>query len=279
MNKVKALTYKYPVIFSILVIIFSALITEIPLTPFFSRYMDIRKANFLAIILVQGTCAVILTVVIKAIGIFKTAGFTKPKQVWLGWPLVVMGLLSGTELFSGELVFNTSDPIDFILFVLVAISVGFIEEIMARSLILNIMLRKWGHTKKGIYLATIISSALFGLSHLTTVAVGRRELVAGLIQAVMTTFFGAIFAACFLRNNSVWPVILLHAFVDLFATAHDLTERFGEVHADPTIQSAIVTLIVTLPLFIYSMFIIRKVKPKVESQSDAVNRGGRALTN
>ncbi len=263
MNKIRASAYKYPVIFSIIIIIFSALMTEIPLTGFFARYMDLRKAHFLVIILEQGICAAILTLFIKALGIIKTAGFTKPKEwkhVWLGWPLAVMGLLNGIEVLSGEFVFNTSEPTVFVLYVLAIISVGFIEEIMARGLVLNLMLQKWGHTKRGIYLATIISSSLFGLSHLTTVMAGRRELVAGIIQAVSTTFFGVIFAACFLRNNSVWPIIILHAFVDLFAKAYDLTPRFGEIRTT-TVQGAVITLVVTIPLLIYGLFIIRKVKP------------------
>ncbi len=85
-------------------------------------------------------------------------------------------------------------------------------------------------------------------------------MVAGVFQAVATTFFGVIFAACFIRNNSIWPMIILHAFVDLFATAHDLTDSFGEIHVT-TAQNTLVTLIVTLPLFIYGMFILRKVEP------------------
>ena len=50
------------------------------------------------------------------------------------------------------------------------------------------------------------------------------------------------------------------AFVDLFATAHDLTDSFGEIHVT-TVQNTLVTLIVTLPLFVYGMFILRKVEP------------------
>lgn len=53
MNNIRVSVYKYPVIFSIIIIIFSALFTEIPLNGFFERFMDPHKALYLAITIEQ----------------------------------------------------------------------------------------------------------------------------------------------------------------------------------------------------------------------------------
>jgi membrane protease YdiL (CAAX protease family) len=271
MNKIKTFAFRKPIIISAIVFFlasFLCIITNKVSIAFLNQYMDLRKATWLYYLVYQGLWAIAMLPLIREVGIFETAGFTKLKewkQVWICWPLIVMGILSGWDVLSGKVEFNTSEPLVFILYLMLNLSIGFYEEIIGRSFVLNLMLQKWGNTKRGIYKAVFISSVLFGVIHLTTVILGKRELIPGIGQVFFTMAFGVFFAACFIRNNSVWPSIFLHAFVDLFASSNGLTANFGIVQQASVINTFINALF-SLPLLLCGIFLLRKVKPSVDSQ-------------
>jgi hypothetical protein len=117
MEKIKSFALKHPIIFSSIIFIFTSFIDEFskkPLIAFFSDYMDLRKATFLYFTVVQSFWAILMIPLIKYLGIFKTAGFTKPKQVWICLPIVFLVLLSGWDIITGKIDYDTSDPSVFI---------------------------------------------------------------------------------------------------------------------------------------------------------------------
>lgn len=120
-----------------------------------------------------------------------------------------------------------------------------------------------GNTRKGIYLAAVIvSSGLFGVLHIINLFMNRLTLLATVTQTIYALFFGVFFAACLLRTNSIWPVIVFHAIFDICGDLNAIAigGNFGQIH-QTTWNDAITTVIITLPLFIYGLFILRKVKP------------------
>jgi len=110
----------------------------------------------------------------------------------------------------------------------------------------------------------LVSSAIFGLAHLFNLALGRQTLLAGLTQVVYSFFFGVAFAACFLRNRSIWPAIVMHAAVDLGGSLLQTIAVGGGQPAvvNGTIVEAASTIAITLFLFLYGLFILRKVTPE-----------------
>jgi membrane protease YdiL (CAAX protease family) len=81
-------------------------------------------------------------------------------------------------------------------------------------------------------------------------------------QIIYSVFFGVIFAACFLRNNAIWPVMLMHAAVDFGGGLRHIAVEGSQIAvANNTPAQAIDALIITLPLFLYGLFILRKVAP------------------
>lgn len=269
MNKLRKIAFEHPIILSVIIFFLASFLNIISVKPtvtLLEKYMDIRKATFLYYTLYQVLWAVVMLPMIKGAGIFKTAGFTKPKewkQVWLCWPLVVMVAISGLDIFSGNMKFNTTDSAIFIIYFLLNLSVGFYEEMIGRSFVLNLMLQKWGKTKKGVYRAVFTSSLLFGVIHLATVILGKRELIPGIAQVFYAIFFGVFFAACFIRNNSVWPMIFVHAFVDMIGCAGGLTDRFGQTQ-QANLWNTIIVVLLDLPLLLYGIFLLRKVNPSVD---------------
>jgi membrane protease YdiL (CAAX protease family) len=229
--------------------------------------MDSQSASYVVGIVEQGGVSILLVVLLKKLGLMKEAGFTGPsqwKQIWLLWPILLYTLLNGaTAPFDGTLTIDTGKPLLIILFILIYLSTGFLEEILFRGATLSILLRKWGTSRKNIYRIVLLSNLLFGSLHILNLIMGRRTLLSTGSQIIYGTFFGVFFAACFLRNKSIWPVIFGHALFDLCGNFSDIavgSDTFGQV-MDLTPQNALIITLITLPLLIYGLIVLRKVEP------------------
>ena len=261
----KRFAFDKPVVFSLLVIMVAGLLTEIPLDAALSPVVGEPAAEFFKVLIGHTGTGLLLVGLLFKLDLFKRARFTRPSQwkvVWLVWPLVVLALLNASELIDGSLTIDSSRLGLLVLYTAMNFAIGFCEEVMGRGVVLAVMLQKWGHTRRGIYQAVLVSSALFGVAHIFNLITGRLPLFANITQIIYSVFFGVIFAACFLRNNSIWPVMLMHAAVDLGGGLRHIAVEGSQIAvANNTPAQAITALMITLPLFLYGLFILRKVAP------------------
>ena len=132
----------------------------------------------------------------------------------------------------------------------------FFEEILFRGGGFDPDAAKMGiDAARGVYLAVLVSSSIFGILHLVNLIMGRRDLLPlldrldRLPKSFMGLFSGSVFAACFLRNKTIWPVIFSHALFDLCGNFNAIAVGgvFGQVK-ETTPQEAVVAGLVTLPL-------------------------------
>jgi len=115
--------------------------------------------------------------------------------------------------FFGDLAVTMSNPGLSLSVGLNALATGPLEEIPFRAVILYAFLRLWGDTKKGIVRSVLYSAAIFSLSHLIHLALGRpADMVA--MKLVMTFLSGIYFAALVLRWRSIWTVVLFHGVLN-----------------------------------------------------------------
>jgi len=268
MNKLKSAFLRSPLTFSILVLALTVVITEIPLNTLFKKIVDLQTAYYLSTTIEQSACAAAIAVFIASAGILRRAGMVRPqslKTLWIVWPILALAVINGWYLFDGSVAIDPSKPL--LLFVMIALSTGFYEEILCRGLILFACLKKWGKTRKGIYLAVIFASVIFGLFHLINLVMGRGTLLEVITQIIYATFFGVFFAACLLRLGSIWPAIITHTLFDMMGTMVEITigNKFtGHViNTNYSLENALTTILLTLPLFLYGLFILRKVKPEI----------------
>ncbi|WP_168627060.1 CPBP family intramembrane glutamic endopeptidase [Cryobacterium sp. BB307] len=105
---------------------------------------------------------------------------------------------------------------------------GFSEELAFRGVFLRLL------QPRGIWPAVGISSAMFGLMHLTNLALGSPWYTA-LLQVAFSTMAGFGYSAMRLRTRSLWIPILLHS-------VYDLTFRLGNVEPGSAHQYAIFML-------------------------------------
>lgn len=270
---IKRFALEKPVIFSILVFLTAGLVTEIPLKGVLLPFAgSSTAARFLEGIILQVGAGLILVGIIAKLGLHSQAGFTPPRQwraLWLVWPLLGVAVLNLSPLLDGSLVIDTTHPGLIVLYICLVLSIGFFEETLGRGLVLSVILQKWGTTRQGIYRAVFVSSAIFGIAHIFNLCAGRLPFLANLTQLVYSFFFGVIFAACLLRNNAIWPVMMMHAAIDFGGDMlREISVGGGSqvaVVTNSTIGEAAVSILVTLPLLLYGIFILRKVTPLTDA--------------
>ena len=130
----------------------------------------------------------------------------------LGMFIFIPGILNygfSTELLQKELSY-------FIL----CITVGLFEESLFRGVVFQGFLRKAGNTRKGIWIAIIISSIIFGAVHVYTYVVGESHDLTGIIESIGKTLqtgaIGVLLAAVYLKTKNLWATALVHTLNDFF---------------------------------------------------------------
>jgi uncharacterized protein len=268
MNAVKSFVSRYPLTFCLIALAIGTALTELPLEGLFTPLIGFQKASYLSGALQQGIVSILLAALIAQLGLLQEGGFTCPSQwkaLWLVWPVLIYSVLNASDLIGSPAKINWADGGLIALFVLLYLSVGTFEEFLFRGLLLPVMLRKWGGTRKGIYTAVLVSSAIFGLVHIINLMAGRRDLLTTGTQILYGTFFGVFFAALMLRNNSIWPAVFGHFLFDLCGNLMELTQGWVFTRKEPTISvdAALITLGLLLPLLLIGLFYLRKVKPVI----------------
>jgi membrane protease YdiL (CAAX protease family) len=132
---------------------------------------------------------------------------------------ILFGFISG---------FREAEATTIVLAVASVALAGFSEELAFRGVFLRLL------RPRGVWPAVIISSAMFGLMHLSNLALGSPW-YSVLLQVTFSAMAGFGYAAMRLRTGSLWIPILLH-------TVYDLTFRLGNVEPGSAYQYAIFML-------------------------------------
>ncbi len=126
-------------------------------------------------------------------------------------PLFVLN----TTLFLAERLFLApSEPMNNVLMVLsLALNAGFMEEAWFRSYtVANLMRVKRSYG--GMIFAVLLTSFLFGLSHLSNVMMGA-DLSRTIQQFLTSAIAGLFYTAIYLRCGTILPCMLYHSFHDI----------------------------------------------------------------
>ncbi len=145
---------------------------------------------------------------------------------------------------------------DIVLALIYFVSVGFAEELSVRGFMQSYFITHYGKSKKSIILSVIISALFFGFVHLIKFDQG---LYGELSQVLFATFIGAMFGAVLLVTKRLYPLIIIHAIVDIVGTLDKVGVPLENELKDPwTLESAIIVAALTLPCLIYAIIILKK---------------------
>lgn len=109
---------------------------------------------------------------------------------------------------------------NFLRVIALCIFVGIFEETLFRGIIFNSLLPKRGETHRGIMVALLISSLIFGFVHVSSYFLFGGEFTAlGLGQAffktLQTGMLGFLLGAILLKTKSIWGISAIHAIGDI----------------------------------------------------------------
>lgn len=141
------------------------------------------------------------------------------------------------------------------IFIIECFSTGFFEEIVFRGIVLLLLLQKLPNTKKGMYLAIFISSAIFGLSHLINLfeGIGFSDI---LLQVGYSFLMGLMWAVVYLKTKNIWMSILLHSTYNFFGL---VLFRLGYVNGRFDNVTLILTVLLAVLVSIYMLYISLKI--------------------
>ena len=184
------------------------------------------------------------------------------KGFLLGWIVLVLsavmvlfGFLNRSEYFIKP------EPLFLLTVILFPLSTGLLEEVVFRGIVLKILLRKTGGTKKGIISAFIISAALFAVVHLIHLMWKSPIDVTG--DLLFAIAGGMFLGAIYLRTKTLIAPILLHWLLNLSGGIFDAFTSPEYTIPEATLDNVIIiTLIAALPLIIAAFVLLRKVKPE-----------------
>ena len=133
--------------------------------------------------------------------------------------------------------------------------VGLFEEIAYRGLILYALLHALKDKRFGIFESVLVSSLLFGLSHLATVMTGNT-LPGAIFQVLSTTISGVLYAALVLYGRSIWPAVIGHFLVDAIG--------YGNLtHVSDYTQANLSILWIQIPLLVLGAYLLSKIPQQV----------------
>ena len=136
---------------------------------------------------------------------------------------VAVNNLPWIALFTGEARLTAPLPA-YLLFACLCLSVAAVEELIFRGILLPVLCRRMAALHGGRLLAVLVSSALFGLSHLCNLFFGADP-GATLLQVSYSFLIGCAAAVLYLLTHRIGLPILFHAVYNFGGL---LLSRLGE---------------------------------------------------
>ena len=171
---------------------------------------------------------------------YKLDSFPKLKQFLYFIPLL---LLMSVNLWSGINI-NNSIP-EIIFFIISMICVGFLEEIIFRGFLFQMM------SKDSLHQAILVTSLTFGIGHVLNLLNGA-EFIPTIIQIIYAVSTGYMFAIILVKGNSLWPCIITHSVVNALSI----------FNIDNTVSLYIAPIILTIIPILYSVYLNKSIKEK-----------------
>jgi membrane protease YdiL (CAAX protease family) len=142
------------------------------------------------------------------------------------------------------------------IYIVECLSIGFFEEIIFRGLILIVLLQKLPKTQKGVFLAVVYSSALFGIIHIMNLFAGASASDT-ILQVGYSFLMGMMWAIVFLKTKNIWLSMFLHATYNFFG---QIMFTLGTVDGRYDVITIIVTVILAILVAVYMMYLLSKIK-------------------
>jgi len=228
---------------SLWILTVAATIASAGLLALVAPQLDMMTQRFIAVLLLAVFAVVVVLV-------------RKPRLLRNGScppALLVLPLLVVLAPFAGGLKDASAQAV--VVLVIGYLATGVYEELWFRGLVLD-ALRTWTPLR-----AALLSSALFGLAHLSNIAFGANVAVTA-AQVVGAACYGVGLAGLRLRGLAMWPLILIHAVTDMALALGNVSAswRWGLMIGGDTV------------LLVFGLFVLGALRVRPERVRDPLRR-------
>ena len=150
-------------------------------------------------------------------------------------------LIASVNIWNGIKITITLSAIIF--YILAMLTVGFLEELIFRGFLYNLL------AKENVKKAMIISSITFGIGHIVNLLNGAH-LVPTLLQICYAISLGYLFVLIFNKSNSLLPAIITHSIIN----------SLGFLNAINKVSTYLIPVILIIISSSYSLYINKKGK-------------------
>lgn len=189
-------------------------------------YLEIAKPTFsadrvtqemISMTLTRGIGALVFLLVLLTLGYRVTTLRPRPpRRAWLyALPalLVALNNVPWVGLFSGRVtIVGSAGQIAW--FLGESLAIGLFEELAFRGVVFLMLTEKRHSTRRGLLAGLLLSSAVFGLLHLTNLLVGADP-GAVFLQLGYSFAIGAMCAVVLLKTANIWICVLIHTVYDV----------------------------------------------------------------
>ncbi len=182
--------------------------------------------------------------------------FGKPTKLWALIPCLIIAIdnFPFAAYFADKMELTHTNVSHFLLFGSYCLLVGLFEEIIFRGIVFAVLANRFKKTKKGFLLTYLLSSALFGATHLLNLFAGAG-VGPTLLQVGYSTLTGGLFAFALIKTKNVLIPAFIHALYNFCGLLFTSTVGLGtgSVLDFPT---AMTMLAVCVPV---GLFVVYKV--------------------
>jgi len=165
------------------------------------------------------------------------------KWFWATLPFLAISLLSLTS--ANWQAFEPS-PFRIGVWLFSNFSTGLFEEVLLRGFCFYLLIKAWGTSKKGVYLAAVFQAVVFGVAHFGNLY--HMPVLDVTAQVIFATLIGLGFAGLVYLTRSLWPAIIVHTCINCSGTINDYLVPGVSEFQSPGVGGYIVIIIIFLVL-------------------------------
>ena len=201
----------------------------------------------------------IFVFILSRFGWLTVAGLTQSAG-WQSWlpilPFLVYVMVAAIYAYFGDFRFDLSKPKLAGVVALNQMTIGLIEEIAYRGVIMYAFVRVWGDSNWGLVGSVLLSAVLFGASHLVWLVFGKPPLQTMLMS--LSAFEAGIYYGAFvLASGSIWPAVVFHGLVNAVVNV----KLIDQPEYKETVSSGVRMVLLNLPIVIYAAYLLWKMPP------------------
>ncbi|MGD8405998.1 MAG: CPBP family intramembrane metalloprotease [Anaerolineales bacterium] len=253
MKKFENFSTRHPVVFGFIVIVLFALLSTL-VWPITQNY-PFPEGHEVGTALSKLVITACFMLILWRFGWAKTAGFASPgrKQIWLlAFVMMIYNAVFAAFAFTGSFIFILPSFDLTLAVIFFTFTTSLLEETMYRGLVLTALVKAWGSTRRGLFVAAIVSGVFWASTHFVNLIVRPFPVVA--LQVLGMAIPGFVYAAMVLSGRSIWPVIIFHWVVNLTVNLQAIQNPIFE----ETLPAWLIFNLFVFPMVAVGVHLLRK---------------------